>query len=417
MDTVEHVTNPLPSYWLDDVTLETAIIDTDEGAWTHTDRAAIRIENGIVAQVWVGAAAPRDGSDRVAGEGLLILPSLRDTHIHLDKTFYGGPWRAPIPGRHWLAEEERLLPEMSANIPIRANAILDLLVSHGTTEVVAHCNVDHVVGTCNVERVLEVVRNRRDVSTEVVAYPQHGLRGGVVTALLAAALRAGATVVGGLDPARVGGDIERALDTIFGLAVEHDVGVDLHLHDAGTLGLFELDRVITRTVEAGWQGRVRLSNACALGNADAGVVRALAERLAGNRIAVGTTMSVGGSVLPVPLLFDAGVDVSLGSDSITDILTPFGQGDILEQVWMLAQRFGWSDERRLAQSLLFGAGEPARWTGAGRRRWPAVGDRADFVLVRAGCTAQAVARRVRRERVFHRGQQTFPVTGRPAPGP
>ncbi len=398
-----------PTYWLDNVLVEAAIVDTDEGATTQTRRAAVRVDGGEFAEIRVDVPAPGDGSLVVDADGLLILPALRDTHVHLDKTFYGGPWRAPIPGRHWLAEEVRLLPEMSGDIPVRSNAILDLLVSHGTARVVAHCNVDHVVGTRNVERVGEVVRHRNDVTVEVVAYPQHGLQNGRIVPLLAQALDAGATVIGGLDPALVEGDIEKTLDTIFGLAVAHDVGIDLHLHDAGTLGLFELDRVIARTVEAGWQGRVHLSNAGALGNADQRTASALAARLAESRIGVSTTMSVGGSVIPVPLLFDAGVDVSLGSDSITDILTPFGQGDILEQVWMLAQRFGWSDERRLAQSLVFGAGEPARWTDDGHRPWPAVGDGASFMLVRATCTAEAVARRGRREQVFHRGRRTFPA--------
>lgn len=34
----------------------------------------------------------------------------------------------PSPGRYWWAEEERLLPEMSAAIPLRSNAVLDLVV-------------------------------------------------------------------------------------------------------------------------------------------------------------------------------------------------------------------------------------------------------------------------------------------------
>ena len=396
--------------WIDNVLIETKIIDTDDGARTLTEPSAIKIENGVFAEIRIGESAPSAGSVLNAG-GLLLLPALRDTHVHLDKTFYGGPWRAPIPGRFWLAEEERLLPEMSDNIPIRSNAILDLLISNGTTDVVAHCNVDHVIGTRNVERLLDVVRDRDDVSTKVVAYPQHGLQGDKIKPLLAEALLAGASVVGGLDPGSRERNVEQTLQTIFELAVEYDAGVDLHLHDPGTLGLFELDRLIDHTLDAGWQGRVSLSNANALASADPQTVRAMAERLAEARVGIGTTMGVGGSVIPIPELSAAGVEISLGSDSITDILTPFGQGDILEQVWMLAQRFGWSDERRLARALLFGAGEPGRWSEDDGRDWPAVGDHADFLLVRASCTAEAVARRAERERVFHRGSQVFPRPG------
>jgi cytosine/adenosine deaminase-related metal-dependent hydrolase len=396
------------SWWLDHVLIEDAIVETEDGARTRSRLGAVRIEDGLIAEVRRGSSAP-DDSDAVivdAGEALM-LPSLRDTHVHLDKTFYGGPWRAPVPGRFWLAEEERLLPEMSENIPIRSNAILDLLISHGTTGVVAHCNVDHVIGSRNAERLLEVLAGRSDVDHDVVAYPQHGLQNGKIKPLLEEALRAGASMIGGLDPGSRERDIDGVLDTIFGLAVDHGVGVDFHLHDAGTLGLYELDRIVDYTAQTGWQGRVSLSNASCLGAVDHGAARAAAERLADHQVAVGTTIGVAGGVIPIPMLDEVGVEVSFGSDSITDILTPFGQGDILEQVWMFAQRFGWSDERRLAQALVFGAGEAARWSDRGERAWPRAGDPATFMVVSASCTAEAVARRAPRERVFHRGVETF----------
>jgi cytosine/adenosine deaminase-related metal-dependent hydrolase len=383
--------------WIDNVRIERAIVGGDD-ARTVTELGAVAIENGVFTQV-LGERAPADGVD---GAGLLILPSLSDTHIHLDKTFYGGPWRAPMKGRSWLAEEERLLPEMSEQIPVRSNAILDLLVANGTTRVVAHCNVDHIVGTRNVTRLLDVLRGRDDVDVDVVAYPQHGLRNGAIRPLLAEALEAGATMIGGLDPGSVEHNVEGALADIFQLAVRHDVDVDLHLHDPGSLGLYEMATVADLTESHGWQGRVSLSCASALAGTG---VSAIVERLAAARVRVGATMSVGGPVIPIPLLDDAGVEVSLGSDSIMDILTPFGQGDILEQLWILAQRFGFYDEASIARTLHFGAGGRARWNADGTRTWPAVGDDASFLLVPATCSAEAIARRVSRNAVFHRGKQ------------
>lgn len=392
-------------WWLDNVTLETQIVDTDSGARTETTRAVLGIEDGVLVDVRrnQAAPAPAEGQEVVDGGGRLLLPTLRDTHLHLDKTFFGGPWQAPIPGRFWLAEEHRLLPEMSEAIPVRSNAICDLIVANGTTSVVAHCNVDHIVGSRNVIRLLDVLRGRDDLDVEVVAYPQHGLARTGVVAALREALEAGAARVGGLDPGSKERDIDGTLDVVFGLAVDYDVGIDFHLHDAGTLGLYELERIVDRTLDAGWQGRVSLSNASALGGVELGQARASAERLAEARVTVGTTVGVGGRILPIAMLDEVGVEVSLGSDSITDILTPFGQGDILEQVWMLAQHLGWSDERRLAQALVFGAGEAARWDSDGVRAWPQVGDPATFMLVNASCTAEAVARRVPRDRVFRHG--------------
>jgi cytosine/adenosine deaminase-related metal-dependent hydrolase len=400
----------LPTWWLDNILIESAIVDTDDGARTETSRGALGIRDGVIVEVRRGdpAPAPSTGSDVVDGDGKLLLPTLRDTHLHLDKTFYGGPWRAPIEGRFWLSEEHRLLPEMSDAIPVRSNAICDLIVSKGTTSVVAHCNVDHVVGSRNATRLLEVLHGRTDLDWEVVAYPQHGMGNGEVVPALREALDAGATILGGLDPGSRERDIERTLDTIFGLAVEYDVGIDFHLHDPGTLGLYELERIVDRAVDAGWQGRVSLSNAIALAGVDPAQARASAERLVEAGVAVGATVGVASRMLPIEMLDEVGVEVRLGSDSITDILTPFGQGDILEQVWMLAQHLRWSDERRLAQALVFGAGESARWNASGERAWPNIGDPATFMLVDASCTAEAVARRVARDRVFRDGVVVHP---------
>ncbi|MFF0341560.1 amidohydrolase family protein [Kribbella sp. NPDC004875] len=394
-------------WWLDQIRIETAIEAQADGSYrSRAELGAVRIEDGVFAEIKLGGTAPDDGRPVVDGAGQLLVPGLRDTHIHLDKTFYGDGWRAPIAGRFWLSEEERLLPEMSERIPVRSNAILDLLVANGTTEVVAHCNVDHVIGIRNVERLLAVLRSRTDVDWSVVAYPQHGLRDGVIAPLLEQALELGAGVVGGIDPARIEGDVTKALDVTFGIAVDHDAGIDFHLHDGGSLGLFEIDQILRYVDRTGWEGKVAFSNANALAHADPGTVRTLAARLAAAQVGIGTTVGAGGDLIPFKALTEAGVTVSLGSDSIMDILTPFGQGDILEQLWMLAQRLGDSDDRGIARTLQYGAGPAGRWNPDGSRSWPAAGDQASFYLTPATCTAEAIARRTPRTQVFHRGTRS-----------
>lgn len=46
-----------------------------------------------------------------------MLPAMRDMHIHLDKTFYGGPWRslnrpAGTTIQDMIRLEQKLLPEL-----------------------------------------------------------------------------------------------------------------------------------------------------------------------------------------------------------------------------------------------------------------------------------------------------------------
>ena len=54
------------------------------------------------------------------------------------------------------------------------------------------------------------------------------------------ALKNGGTMVGGLDPAGIDYAIEESLETIFDLAEEFQVGIDIHLHDTGKWAFIQL---------------------------------------------------------------------------------------------------------------------------------------------------------------------------------
>jgi cytosine/creatinine deaminase len=79
---------------------------------------------------------------------------------------------------------------------------------------------------------------------EQVAFPQHGLLINPGTAeLLEEALRTGVETIGGIDPAGMDGDPVRHLDVVFDLAARYGAGVGLHLHDGGSLGVWELELI------------------------------------------------------------------------------------------------------------------------------------------------------------------------------
>src|SRR4029079_11545625 len=137
--------------------LETGYDRDAEGvSGTRTALCDVRIAGGKIA-----AVAPA-GSPRTAGVkaydagGLLMLPAFRDMHIHLDKTFYGDPWRAPrlkkkgIPGQ--IEIEQRLMPGMLPGVESHADRLVNLLQKNGTTFARSQCNVDPVVGIQNVVR-------------------------------------------------------------------------------------------------------------------------------------------------------------------------------------------------------------------------------------------------------------------------
>ena len=117
----------------------------------------------------------------------------------------------------------------------------------------SHTDIDPEVGLRGVEVIRAAAEQLEGLITvEQVAFPQSGLLINPGTAeLLEEALRSGVETIGGLDPAGVDGDPVGHLDVLFGLAERHGAGIDIHLHDAGALGAWELGLIAERTKASG----------------------------------------------------------------------------------------------------------------------------------------------------------------------
>lgn len=84
-----------PYYYLDNVLLETGF-DYENGVavQTRTARQTVEIQNGKIVALRENKQHPDATLPHYDAGGKLMLPTTRDMHIHLDKTFYGGPWRS-----------------------------------------------------------------------------------------------------------------------------------------------------------------------------------------------------------------------------------------------------------------------------------------------------------------------------------
>ncbi|MDR9856276.1 amidohydrolase [Paenibacillus sp. VCA1] len=396
-------------FWLTHVRLETGF-QMENGAVTGTETGIyhIRVEKGTIAQIEQETFVFEDNLPKMHMNGKLMLPSFRDMHIHLDKTYYGGPWKAPGIARNGIftrfEEERALLPRQLPVARERAGKLIELLLQAGTTRIRSHCNVDPSIGLKNLEATLQAAEDfSGKAEIEIVAFPQHGLLLSQSVSLMREALRNGASLVGGVDPATVDGDIEKSLQTTMELAVEANADIDLHIHDGGHLGLFTFQRLADLTEEAGWQGRVTISHALALADIPREKAAAHAERLARLGISIASSVPLGRTI-PIPLLHEQGVKVWLGDDSITDHWSPFGRGDMLEKAGNLAERFHLVDEVELGQTLGYITGGITPLNRGGEQTWPRVGDEASVVFVDASCSAEAVARRAQRVAVFFKGR-------------
>ena len=357
-----------------------------------------RIEPGIES----GDVDVLDVSDR------LVLPGLVEAHCHLDKTLYGGPWVPHSAGdalEDRISNDRRRRGELGIPSVDRIVALLERMVASGTSHVRSHTDIDPEVGLRGVEAVRAAVQRLGGrVAVQQVAFPQHGLLSNPGTAeLLEEALRQGVETIGGIDPAGMDRDPVRHLDVVFDLAARYQAGIDIHLHDGGSLGVWELELIADRTREAGLGGRVTVSHAYGFGQADPASQAQLIERLAEAGVTLLTAAVYSFPVPPIKRLRAAGVNVACGHDGICDLWGPYGSGDMLERAMHVAYRSTFRRDEDIELAL-----EAATYGGAralGLERYGlAPGAPADLVVVPARTAAEAVVTRPVRELVLKDGE-------------
>ncbi|MGW3958910.1 amidohydrolase family protein [Amycolatopsis sp. NPDC005003] len=398
----------------------------DGRPWGTGGPADLLVRDGVLAEVGPGIEA--GDAEVVELGGRLVLPGLVEAHCHLDKTLYGGPWRPHSAGpalADRIADERLRRAELGLPDPARVSALLETMAAAGTTHVRTHTDVyagfpgvrvakppargaapDVTAGTGL--HGVEVVRDAAArlagrITVEQVAFPQSGILTSPGTAeLLEEAIKLGVHAVGGIDPAGLDRDPVRHLDVVFGLAQRHGVRIDLHLHDPGSLGVFELELIIERTRATGLAGRVTVSHAYALGQADAATQDRLAAGLAEAGITITTAAVFDFPVPPVKKLRAAGVNVACGHDDIRDLWSPYGSGDLLDRAMHLAYRstFRRDEDIELAlEAVTYGGAKALGLSGYGL----SVGAPADLVVLDAETPAHAVVTHPPRDLVVKAG--------------
>jgi cytosine/adenosine deaminase-related metal-dependent hydrolase len=373
-------------------------------------RADLRLVDGSVQRI----APHMSAADVEAIDlcGRLVVPGFVDGHIHLDKTLLGTKWWPHVAGdgvAARIAAEKIIRRSLTVPMEQRARLLVEQVAALGTTAMRTHVDIDTEQKLRGLHAVLAVRQACADImDIQIVAFPQSGILADPGAAdLLREALREGADLVGGLDPASIDGDIEGQLSVVFGLAERHGVGVDIHLHDPGTLGTFQLRRIAARSRTLGMQGKVAVSHAYALGAVDDNEFARTAEALAQGGVAIMTTGPGDAPMPPVKRLRAAGVTVFAGSDNIRDAWSPFGTGDMLERAKLIGLRSGFATDDDLRLTLDLVTSIPAMVLGHVPDHAVREGA-ADLVVLDANSVSEAVAGGAARFMVVRRGQvRTF----------
>jgi cytosine deaminase len=372
------------------------------------DSADLVLDGGRIASVLPAGSAPAQLPCLVDGQGQLLLPAFVESHTHFDKTLWSTPWRPNSAGptrNDRIRNEQVLLKDFPVPIAERAGPLIEHCIAQGSLVLRSHVDTQTVWGLRNVEAMLALRDQYRHlVELQLVAFPQGGmLVEPGTTDLMNAALEMGVDVVGGIDPAGIDRDPIRHLETIFAMATRFARPLDIHLHDPGDLGRWEIERIADMTEAHGLQGRVMISHAYALGAFAPADIGALADRLAALQISIMTCGPAHFTVPPAALLRSRGVNVCSGSDGIRDAWSPMGNGDMLERAMLLALRFGWSKDADLAAAFDIVTNGGARALGLSHYGLEP-GCAANLVLLPAENLQAAVLERSPRRTVISRGR-------------
>jgi cytosine/adenosine deaminase-related metal-dependent hydrolase len=380
---------------LKNVRLETGFeYEDDEVVHTKTELFTIEISGGKITAILPN----KPDAQAVDAKGMLLLPAFRDMHIHLDKTFYGLPWKAKLGKnksvKDMIAYEQQIIPELLKTATPRTEKLIELMQSYGTSYARSHFNIDPTSGLESLTHLQKALENKKhSFRAELVAFPQHGIYYTKSAELMKEAAKMDIDFIGGLDPMGIDGSIEKHMDFVVQLALDNGKGIDIHLHESGESGMGTVNYLIDKVMENPvLKGKTYISHCFALAHLDKGRLDETAQKLSSAKIGIASTIPFGRTIMPIPVLYKHGIDVVTGNDSIVDWWSTFGTGSVLQKANLAAQLYGYRTEFDLSRILKLATNNILPLDDKGNRSWPKVGDQADVVLIDASCSAEAVSR-------------------------
>jgi cytosine deaminase len=378
----------------------------------------IACSNGRITAVEPGIAA--EAARVIDAGGRLVSPPFVDSHFHMDATLSLGLPRMNESGTllEGIALWGELKPLLTVDAVVeRALRYCDLAVSQGLLAIRSHVDVcdDALTG---VEALLEVKKQVAPyLDLQLVAFPQDGLyRSATAERNLLRALDMGVDIVGGIPHfERTMEDGARSVRALCEIAAERGLMVDLHCDETDDPMSRHIETLACETQRLGLQGRVAGSHLTSMHSMDNYYVSKLLPLIAEAGVhaianpLINITLQGRHDTYPkrrgqtrVPELRAAGITVAFGHDCVMDPWYSMGSGDMLEVASMgmhVAQMMS-RDSMRYAYDCV--TAHPAKILGL-EGYGLEVGCNADFVLLQAADTIEAIRLRARRLAVVRRG--------------
>src|SRR5690349_14848566 len=312
----------------------------------HRDKLVdIGIRGGVFTRI--AATIKESAGQEIDAGGHLVSPPLIDSHIHLDAVLTVGQPRYNQSGtliegiQIWSERKPSLTHE---DVKRRATEAIKWEVAQGALFIRSHVDV------CDPKLValramVEVQQEVKDIcELQIVAFPQDGIlsfpNG---KELMDEAMRLGANVVGGIPHYEWTREMGvEDVNIAFELARRYNRDIDCHCDETDDPHSRFTEVMVADTLKYGWEGRVTVSHCTAMHSWDNAFAFKLIHLLARARMNVicnpfdNVTLQGRFDTYPkrrgmarLKELVEAGVNVSLGHDSIMDPWYPLGRGDML----------------------------------------------------------------------------------------
>lgn len=380
---------------------------------TLSDGSLVDVElgGGIVVSTRPASPESPTADDELDLTGYLLLPAPAEPHAHLDKA---RSWDliAPPMGdlglaiASWRAYAETMTVE---DVAARARRQALAMLANGTTAIRTHADV--LLGDAPLRGIQGLVRVREElrdlIDIEIVALPGPD----IPDAAIEAALDAGADTLGGAPHIAV--DPIADLRRLLAIAERYDVPVDLHTDESldGAVTLGEYAAITAGMHSRGFGRNLSAGHCVRLGTLAVPERDAVIDAVVQSRIGIIanpiTNLYLQGwehehsaprGLTSARALLDAGARFAAGADNVRDPFNPVGRSDALETASLLVSAAHLTlDEAYAAVST--GARDVLGLPVAGA--FP--GAAAEFLAVRAGSLAEAVAEASPERYVIHRG--------------
>ncbi|NUN61555.1 MAG: amidohydrolase family protein, partial [Burkholderiaceae bacterium] len=390
-------------------------------------RMSIAVQDGRITEVTEGLAAP--AHETLDAQGLLLSPPFVDAHFHLDSALTYGQPRVNESGTllEGIALWGELKPQLTHDAIVeRALRYCDGAVARGLLAIRSHVDTSHP-SLLTVQALLEVrQRVAPYLDLQLVAFPQDGLlRAPDGLRNLQRALDLGVDVIGGIPHfERTQAMGAESIRILCELAAAQGKRVDMHCDESDDPLSRHVETLAFETQRVGLQGRVTGSHLTSMHSMDNYYVSKLMPLMAEAQLGVvanpliNITLQGRHDSYPrrrgmtrVPELMAAGLTVAFGQDCVMDPWYGLGSADMLEVAHMGLHVGQMTSQAAMRQCYEAVTTHPARLLGLEAYGLEA-GCHADFVLLHARETVEAIRLRAARLAVFRRGRR---VASSPAP--